>query len=248
LGWSLLALGLIIAGIGLVCLLVPSVPWLGRLPGGIRIEGDIFASTVPWRLPAAEPAVVIALMAHPAVPGIMRNRMNPPDSTRPEARAWIARAFTASEDIVYIGLGLLLAGSALALLVKGAIEFEQTVVEWKVVQTVVDGKVVEGKHEFIDLLDRILLILLIVELLYTVQVSFREHALIPEPFLLVGLISAIRRVLVLTAKFPELHERTASISQQFTIELAVLTVLILALAISLVLMRKWGTPVIAKRV
>jgi len=165
--------------------------------------------------------------------------MNPPDSPRPEARAWIARAFTASEDIVYIGLGLLLAGSALALLVKGAIEFEQTVVE---------GKVVEGKHEFIDLLDRILLILLIVELLYTVQVSFREHALIPEPFLLVGLISAIRRVLVLTAKFPELDERTASISQQFTIELAVLTVLILALAISLVLLRKWGTPVIAKRV
>jgi uncharacterized membrane protein (DUF373 family) len=153
-----------------------------------------------------------------------------------------------SEDIVYIGLGLLLAGSALALLVKGAIEFEQTVVEGKVVQTVVEGKVVEGKHEFIDLLDRILLILLIVELLYTVQVSFREHALIPEPFLLVGLISAIRRVLVLTAKFPELHESTASISQQFTFELAVLTVLILALAISLVLMRKWGTPVIAKRV
>jgi uncharacterized membrane protein (DUF373 family) len=41
-----------------------------------------------------------------------------------------------------------------------------------------------------------LLILLIVELLYTVQVSFREHAVMPEPFLLVGLIAAIRRVLL----------------------------------------------------
>jgi hypothetical protein len=45
------------------------------------------------------------------------------------------------------------------------------------------------------------LILLVIELLYTVQVSFREHGLIPEPFLLVGLIAAIRRVLVLTAEF-----------------------------------------------
>jgi uncharacterized membrane protein (DUF373 family) len=58
------------------------------------------------------------------------------------------------------------------------------------------------------LLDRILLILLIVELLYTVQVSFREHALVPEPFLLVGLISAIRRVLVVTAEFGEWRQKT----------------------------------------
>ena len=36
----------------------------------------------------------------------------------------------------------------------------------------------------IDLLDRLLLILMIVEVMYTVQVSFREHALAPEPFLI----------------------------------------------------------------
>ena len=39
-GWMLLILGLIVAGIGLVWLLVPSIPWLGRLPGDIRIERD----------------------------------------------------------------------------------------------------------------------------------------------------------------------------------------------------------------
>ncbi len=37
-GWLLLVLGLVLAGIGLVWLLVPSIPWLGRLPGDIRIE------------------------------------------------------------------------------------------------------------------------------------------------------------------------------------------------------------------
>lgn len=41
-GWTLLILGLILAGIGLVWLLVPSIPWLGRLPGDIRIERENF--------------------------------------------------------------------------------------------------------------------------------------------------------------------------------------------------------------
>jgi hypothetical protein len=36
----LLALGLAFAGVGLVWILASSVPWLGRLPGDIRIERD----------------------------------------------------------------------------------------------------------------------------------------------------------------------------------------------------------------
>jgi phosphate starvation-inducible membrane PsiE len=159
--------------------------------------------------------------------------MGPSESPRAEARVWIARAFTAVEDVVYIGLGLLLATSALTLLVTGSIQYAQSVAA--------------GKASNIELLDRILLILLIVEMLYTVQVSFREHALLPEPFLLVGLISAIRRVLVLTAEFGEWREKTEIGGQHFVIELAVLTVLILALVISLVLLRKRGAPVVAKR-
>ena len=33
-------IGVIIAGIGFVSLLIPSIPWLGKLPGDIRIEGE----------------------------------------------------------------------------------------------------------------------------------------------------------------------------------------------------------------
>jgi cell division protein FtsW (lipid II flippase) len=39
-GWALLILGLVLAGVGLVWILAPSIPWLGRLPGDIRIERD----------------------------------------------------------------------------------------------------------------------------------------------------------------------------------------------------------------
>jgi hypothetical protein len=41
-GWMLLVLGLVIAGIGVVWILAPSIPWLGRLPGDIRIERQNF--------------------------------------------------------------------------------------------------------------------------------------------------------------------------------------------------------------
>jgi hypothetical protein len=37
--WFLVILGLIIALIGLIWMLLPSLPWLGRLPGDIRYEG-----------------------------------------------------------------------------------------------------------------------------------------------------------------------------------------------------------------
>jgi hypothetical protein len=37
-GWLLVILGLVIATIGLIWVFAPSIPWLGQLPGDIRIE------------------------------------------------------------------------------------------------------------------------------------------------------------------------------------------------------------------
>jgi hypothetical protein len=149
-----------------------------------------------------------------------RQLVTPAESPRTRGRLWVARVFTLVEDIVYTGLGLLLAGTALVLLATGAINFAQNVVA--------------AKPQTLHLLDRILLILLIVELLYTVQVSFREHALVPAPFLL-------------TAEFGESGVQTPGGAQYFVIELGVLTVLIVALVVSAVLLRRSGTSVVAHR-
>jgi hypothetical protein len=46
-GWILLVFGLFIAVVGLVWLLAPSIPWLGRLPGDIRIERENFRFVFP---------------------------------------------------------------------------------------------------------------------------------------------------------------------------------------------------------
>jgi hypothetical protein len=37
---ALILIGLLVAAVGLIWLLLPNIPWLGRLPGDIRWEGD----------------------------------------------------------------------------------------------------------------------------------------------------------------------------------------------------------------
>ncbi len=46
-GWILVVLGLVLVGVGLVWVLAPSIPWLGRLPGDIRIERENFRFYFP---------------------------------------------------------------------------------------------------------------------------------------------------------------------------------------------------------
>lgn len=141
-------------------------------------------------------------------------------------RGAIARGFGHFEDVVYVGLGLLLAYSAAALLVGGGKALWQSALAGATPGAI------------IDLLDRALLILMIVELLYTVQVSFRAHALLPEPFLVVGLIAATRRILVVTAEFSRMVEKPDPHKfQEIMIEEALLTFMVLALVISLRLLR-----------
>ena len=45
--WSLIIVGVLIAVIGVVWLLLPSVPWLGKLPGDIVIERENFRFYLP---------------------------------------------------------------------------------------------------------------------------------------------------------------------------------------------------------
>jgi uncharacterized membrane protein (DUF373 family) len=153
------------------------------------------------------------------------------------ARTWVSKAFGWVEDAVYVGLGILLAGCALTLLASGALTFWQQLLAHTL------------SEHIVQLLDRLLLILLIVEVMYTVQVSFREHSLAPEPFLLVGLIAVIRRLLVLTAELPQLLDKAdPAILRAVSIELALLALMIVALVASLVLLRRRPAGAIAERV
>jgi uncharacterized membrane protein (DUF373 family) len=129
----------------------------------------------------------------------------------------------------------LLAASVTVLLVNVGIAL------WR---NVVGGSFADG---VIALLDQMLLILMIVEILYTVQVSFREHVLVPEPFILVALIAGVRRILVLTAEIGKLIEKGEAAFRNAMIELGLLTVMTIALVACLVALRKRHPEAVAER-
>ena len=138
-------------------------------------------------------------------------------------RVLAARAFSITEDAVYVGVGVLLAFSAVALLISAGVSMRGAALE-----------------AVIGLLDRTLLVLMLVELLYTVRVSFRQHALLPEPFLIVGLIAATRRILVVTAEFSVKGEANPEKFKEGMLEIALLTFMVLALVGSLLMLRSKG--------
>jgi uncharacterized membrane protein (DUF373 family) len=150
--------------------------------------------------------------------------------SKTDAREWISSGFVRIEDIVYVGLGVILAGGALFLLFNVMLHFVDVV------------RSSDTREKIVQLLDQILLIMMIVEILSTVQVSFREHTLKPEPFLIVGLIAAIRRILILTAEFSSPSEFAQEAFRNAMFELGLLTLLILAFGISLYLLKKQPGP------
>jgi hypothetical protein len=151
-----------------------------------------------------------------------------PDSTPQVGRRVIVQGLSFVEDIVYVGLGLLLTVAALTLLLAAVKTSALAIVH----------------HQFTDqiitLLDQILLVLLVVELLYTVQVSFRQHGLLAEPFLVVALISVIRRILVLTAELPHLPQQGDAIFRRSLFELSLLAFMVLMLVGALILLQRHG--------
>jgi uncharacterized membrane protein (DUF373 family) len=86
------------------------------------------------------------------------------------------------------------------------------------------------------ILDRVLLIFIFVELLNTIEITMRENEIVAEPFLLIGLIAVVRRILLVTAE----TERTAAPEEflNLLIELGVLTALVISLATALYFTRR----------
>ena len=161
--------------------------------------------------------------------------MSPAARARPPVRERVAQAFTQVEDVLYVGIGVVLAVAALGLLVNTAVMFARSIGAGAI-----GGSVVE-------VLDQLLLILMMIEILYTVQVSFREHVLVPEPFVLVAMIAAVRRILVLTAEFGKLMEQGDTVFRNAMIELGLLTGMTGVMVACLVGLRKRGKEAVAER-
>jgi uncharacterized membrane protein (DUF373 family) len=96
-------------------------------------------------------------------------------------------------------------------------------------------------------LNQLLIVLMLVEILHTVRISIRSHVLVTEPFLVVGLIASIRRILVITLEAATLTKEGAwategahAIFRSSMIELGLLGVLVLVLVVSITLLRRYA--------
>lgn len=86
------------------------------------------------------------------------------------------------------------------------------------------------------LLDRVLLLFIFAELLYTLRVVNFSGRMLVEPFLFIGLIAIVRKVLVLTAEVQEPGRGTTG----FLAQIAALAGLGLVLCVSIYMLRRSG--------
>ncbi|MDE2334173.1 MAG: hypothetical protein KGK10_06500 [Rhodospirillales bacterium] len=150
--------------------------------------------------------------------------------TAPRPLSLVARAergFLAVEHGLSVAIGALL--SVTAVLTLGA----AALILWQGLRLGGSGTT------FFVVIDRLLFVLMLAEILHTVRVSLTSGTLDGEPFLIVGLIASIRRVLVITLQSSETAPGKGPMNFVPTmVELGLLAVLILVMVTSIYLLRR----------
>jgi uncharacterized membrane protein (DUF373 family) len=138
------------------------------------------------------------------------------------------------EVVIYAALAILLFATALATIGNAGKMLWEALSHWSIAT------------DTLAVLDQLLLVLMLVEILHTVRISIHSHVLVTEPFLVVGLIASIRRMLVITLEAASLtnggswSRDGASIFRASMYELGLLGALILILVFSITLLRRFA--------
>jgi uncharacterized membrane protein (DUF373 family) len=130
-----------------------------------------------------------------------------------------------AEDMIYALTALLLAGGALIILGVAVYHFATDV-----------SKGVEKAIE--ATLNSLLIVFILVELLAAVRQAIDEHKLVAEPFLLVGILAAIKEMVVVSTFRIESQKTSDAV-----LKIGILAAVVIGLAIAtLVLRRKTREP------
>ncbi len=141
-----------------------------------------------------------------------------------------------AEQIVYVTIGVMLVLALMLALAGAANLLWAGLRDWS------------GTEATFHIIDRLLFVLMLVEILHTVHTSIRSGTLIVEPFLIVGLIACIRRILVITLQTSQITQAGSFSSGNLPmfnasmIELGVLAGLIVVLVGSIRMTRVTGAP------
>jgi phosphate starvation-inducible membrane PsiE len=142
---------------------------------------------------------------------------------------WTSKASTYlgySESTVLILIGIALVMVAVLLLYSGMHDlFAAT-----------SGGPGNIERHAIEILNTILLVMMTMEIVYTVAISLKSHTLNAEPFLIIGSIAAIRRMLVITATSTDI-ETKPELFHNTLIELGLLSATVISMAVAIWLLR-----------
>jgi hypothetical protein len=140
-----------------------------------------------------------------------------------------SRGLVILERTVFVVVGLLLFAAAVALAWRSIVPLYDLF-------AAPDVSALAIAAHFLDIM---LLILMIAEIAYTVTLSVRGAVLSPQPFLIVGLIAIIRRILVITVQDvrPTMVKSESWFSSS-TLDVALLTLVVIAFVFAIYLLRK----------
>jgi uncharacterized membrane protein (DUF373 family) len=138
----------------------------------------------------------------------------------------IGEGLVSFELVLYAAVGLLL-GAAGVLIILGSVS--------ALVRSVSDGR--GAVDTGILVLDRVLLALIVGELLYTLRFVVRTHEIAVEPFLYIGIIAVVRRILIVTAQFERSPQSGHALTNTL-LEFGLLGVLVPSLAVAVFLVRR----------
>jgi len=137
-----------------------------------------------------------------------------------------AKALETSESVVLVLIGIALALVAVLLLYSGMYDLNSAVHQGA-----------EGiENQAIGILNTVLLVMMTMEIVYTVAISLQSHVLNAEPFLIIGVIAGIRRMLVITATSTQ-QEGTPGQFYNTLVELGLLAATVVALAVAIWILR-----------
>ena len=128
--------------------------------------------------------------AHAPADPAAETAAEPPQRPVVAASIWVLEH---AQDIVTVTVGVVLIVLAATLAVNGVISFV-TAIMHKPDHVSTANAISQAA---INLLDRVLLVLILVEIVHTVVLSLRAHRLAAQPFIVVGLVAVIRRILFL---------------------------------------------------
>jgi uncharacterized membrane protein (DUF373 family) len=145
------------------------------------------------------------------------------ENDRPGGRTTLARGFEGVEHLLNAAIAIALAIGGIALFVHVVLRFGREM----------------GDTPFVDatlaLLDGLILVFIVTELLHTLRSVISEGVLTTEPFLVVGIVAIIRRLIVISAEAS--GEVGHASFDDLMLEMGVLVGAVLALGLVIYLLR-----------